>query len=236
MTNLGITGLPDLVNALLITSIFSAGNTYTYAATRSLYGLALEGRAPRFLAKTTKKGIPVFAFGVTMCFPFLSFLSLSDSSSKVITWLVDIITAGALINYMVICITFLQFYKACKAQGLDRKTLPYTGRFQPYSAWIGLVFMIVICLFYGYTAFGPPSVDAFWQNYTMQVAAPILYFGWKLIKRTKWKKPSEVDLVWEAPLVDAYEATFVNKPLGFWVEMGQLIGIRRGLKDERIGG
>lgn len=49
MINLGIDGLPHLVNTLLITSIFSAGNTLAYCATRSLYGLALEGRAPRIL-------------------------------------------------------------------------------------------------------------------------------------------------------------------------------------------
>lgn len=49
MQNLGVGGLPNLVNALLITSIFSAGNTYTYCATRNLYGLALEGRAPKVL-------------------------------------------------------------------------------------------------------------------------------------------------------------------------------------------
>ncbi len=36
MTNLKINGLPHIVNALLITSIFSAGNTLTYCATRSL--------------------------------------------------------------------------------------------------------------------------------------------------------------------------------------------------------
>lgn len=41
MQNLGVTGLPHFVNALLVTSIFSAGNTYTYCATRNLYGLAL---------------------------------------------------------------------------------------------------------------------------------------------------------------------------------------------------
>lgn len=58
MSNLGVSGLPHLVNALLITSIFSAGNTYTYCATRTLYSLALEGRAPAILRKTLKNGEP----------------------------------------------------------------------------------------------------------------------------------------------------------------------------------
>lgn len=60
MTNMGISGLPSLVNALLVTSIFSAGNTYTYCATRTLYGLALEGRAPKILKKCTPNGVPLY--------------------------------------------------------------------------------------------------------------------------------------------------------------------------------
>jgi amino acid transporter len=66
MQNLGITGLPNLINALLVTSIFSAGNTYTYCATRSLYGLALEGRAPKILRYCTKRGVPIWCFCVVM--------------------------------------------------------------------------------------------------------------------------------------------------------------------------
>lgn len=57
MKNLQVTGLPHLVDALLITSIFSAGNTLTYCATRSLYSLAIEGRALKIFRKCTKAGV-----------------------------------------------------------------------------------------------------------------------------------------------------------------------------------
>ena len=78
----------------MVTSIFSAGNTYTYCATRSLYGLAIEGRAPRFLRKCTKNGVPIFCFAIVMIFPFLSFLSVSSGSAKVLGWLINLVTAG----------------------------------------------------------------------------------------------------------------------------------------------
>lgn len=70
----------------------------------------------------------------------------------------------------------------------------------------------------------------------MVLLAPILFFGWKLIKRTKIVKPLEVDLVWERPTVDAYEATFLDPPVGFWTEMIQLVGFKRnkGGNDKRI--
>ena len=89
MTNMGISVLPHIVNALMVTSIFSAGNTYTYCATRSLYGLALEGRAPKALRYCTKNGVPLYCFFVVMCFPCLSFMQLSSASSEVLGWLIE---------------------------------------------------------------------------------------------------------------------------------------------------
>lgn len=219
----------------MVTSIFSAGNTYTYCATRSLYGLAIEGRAPKILRKCTRSGVPFFCFAIVMIFPFLSFLQVSNSSDIVLTWLVNLVTAGGIIDYIVMTITYLFFYRAMKAQGIDRKSLPYTGWFQPYCAWISLVFMILVVGCYGYSSFLPWSVSSFFSYYTMVLIAPILYFGWKLIKRTKVVSPLEADLVWERPVIDAYEESFYSPPVGFWTEMAQLLCLRRqkGGNDQR---
>ncbi|PYI13118.1 AAT family amino acid transporter [Aspergillus violaceofuscus CBS 115571] len=233
MANLHITGLPHLVNALLITSIFSAGNTLTYCATRSLYGLALEGRAPRVLTRT-RNGVPVYAFAVVICFPFLSFLQLSNNSAKVLNLLVSLMTAGALIDFLVMCITYLQFYRACQVQGLDRASLPYVGWGQPYCAWIGVVGMVFVLLGYGYTAFAPWDVQTFFENYTMQLVAPVLFFGWKWAKGTTLLKAEEVDLVWEAPVVDAYEAGFEGSMPGFWEEVAGLVWRGRKGRGEEV--
>jgi amino acid transporter len=106
-----------------------------------------------------------------------------------------------------------------KAQGFDRNKLPYKGWFQPYSAYIGLGWMTFIVFTYGYSAFKPWSVDNFFINYTMLMLSIVLFIGWKVIHKTKFVKPHELDLVWEAPAIDAYEATFYDEPLGFWREM-----------------
>lgn len=235
MGNLGINGLPHLVNALLITSIFSAGNTYTYCATRSLYSLAIEGRAPRFLRKCTKNGVPIYCFVIVMIFPFLSFLQLSDASAKVLTWLTNIITAGGVINFIVMCCTYLAFYRACKAQGLDRKTLPYTGYLQPYGTIVALIILICVVFVYGYSTFLPGmfTIEGLFTYYTMLFIAPITFTFWKVVKRTKWLKPHEVDLVWDAPTIDVYEASFISPPVGFWTEMLQLIGFKRNIPIDK---
>lgn len=51
MNRLRVQVLPDIVNALVLASAFSAGNSYVYCASRSLFGLALEGKAPKILTR-----------------------------------------------------------------------------------------------------------------------------------------------------------------------------------------
>ncbi|KAF4955340.1 hypothetical protein FSARC_11874 [Fusarium sarcochroum] len=233
MTNLGVGTLPHITNALLITSIFSAGNAYTYCGTRSLYGLALEGQAPAILRKTTKNGVPIYCLCVIMVFPCLAFLNVSSSSGVVLTWLTNLITAAQIIDYIVICITYVFWYKACQAQGLDRSTLPYYARFQPYSAWISGVFLTGVVCTYGYTVLTPGSWDVgtFFTYYTMLIAAPLFYFGWKFTKKTKIIKPHEADLVWERPVIDAYEASYDEDDAGFFREILQMTGIGKKKVD-----
>jgi amino acid transporter len=55
MQRLNIPVLPSVVNAALIT----AGNAYTFNASRRLHALALDGRAPKFLRRLSKRCTPL---------------------------------------------------------------------------------------------------------------------------------------------------------------------------------
>jgi hypothetical protein len=57
------------------------------------------------------------------------------------------------------------------------------------------------------------------QSTDVRRTAPVSFFSWKLIKRTRLLKATEVDLVWERPTIDAYELTFMDPPNTFWGEM-----------------
>ena len=165
MRRLGIGTLPHIVNALILTSAFSAGNSYLYCASRSLYGLALEGKAPRFLTICTKKGVPVYCVAVVLGIGLLSFLQLSSSSAVVLNWLVSLVTASQLMNFSVTCVAYLCFYRALKAQGVERTSLPYRAWFQPYAAWYGLIgtFTMVRKILPGVCHVGSYSNDDVWM-------------------------------------------------------------------------
>jgi len=64
--------------------------------------------------------------------------------------------------------------------------------------------------------------------------APILFVFWKVLKHTKFVRSVDADLVWDRPIIDAYEASFTSPPVGFWREMLDLIMFKRGSNDERF--
>lgn len=214
MNRLRIQVLPDIVNAMVLASAFSAGNSYVYCASRSLFGLALEGKAPRFLTKCTKQGVPIYCVGVVLLIALLSFLQLGQNSAVVLQWFVNLVTASQLINFSVMCFTFICFKKACEAQGLDRKTLPYCGFLQPYLAYYGLIGTFVMTFVGGYTVFLPGNWDvpSFLFSYLMVGVFPVLYIGWKLIKKTKFRKPHEVDLYKDLEEIEEYHRNYVPTP------------------------
>jgi amino acid transporter len=92
MNRLQITVLPDIVNAMVLLSAFSAGNSYVYCASRSLFGLALEGKAPRFLTRCTRNGVPIYCVGVVLLIALLSFLQLGRGAAVVLQWFVNLVS------------------------------------------------------------------------------------------------------------------------------------------------
>jgi amino acid transporter len=91
MDRLHIPVLPHIVNAMILTACFSAGNSYVYCASRSLYGLALEGKAPRILRKCTKNGVPIYCVAIVLMIALLSFLQVSNGAAVVLNWFVNLV-------------------------------------------------------------------------------------------------------------------------------------------------
>ncbi|RSH91633.1 hypothetical protein EHS25_009002 [Saitozyma podzolica] len=60
MNRLGIPVLPSLVNALILVSIFSTANSFTFTASRAMYGLSQRGQAPSILGRLNGQGVPTY--------------------------------------------------------------------------------------------------------------------------------------------------------------------------------
>lgn len=212
MQRLGINVLPHIVNGLVLTAAFSAGNSYTYCASRTLYGLARDGHAPAVFKRCTRNGVPIYAVGVTLCFALLGFLQLSKSSQVVLDWIVNLVTASQLINFCVLCVTYIRFYKALEVQGINRDTLPYKGWGQPYVAYFGLFCPFIMMFLAGYPVFVNWDTPTFLFSYIMIPFNIVLFILWKVIRRTKFVKSEDVDLDTGMKEVNDHQDSFVEPP------------------------
>ncbi|KAI0343336.1 general amino acid permease 1 [Trametopsis cervina] len=201
MNRAGIKVLPHIVNACIFTSAFSAGNSYIYASSRVLYGLALRGQAPRILTYCTKNGLPLYAVIVTSLFAWLAFMNISNSAEKVFTWLVNLSTVAGYFSWFGMNLTFIFFYRGMKAQGFDRKKLTYYGPFQPWLSIWGLFWTVIFILIAGLSVFWNFNASDFLTNYINIPLFIGLYLGWKFLKRTKVWKVHEMDFVTGIPSV-----------------------------------
>merc|ERR1711939_196064 len=199
---------------MVLGSAFSAGNSYCYCASRSLYGMALEGKAPKIFTRCTRNGVPIYCVGMVLVITLLSFLQLNNSSATVLQWFVNLITASQLINFSVMTFTFLKWKKACEVQGLDRNTLHYKAWWSPFTAYYALTATTIMTFVGGYTVFLPGfwDIPTFFFSYTMVGVFPLLFVGWKFFKKTKWLKPEEVDLRKDMDELEEYERDYVPKP------------------------
>jgi amino acid transporter len=99
MNRLNIPYLPSIVNAAVLISIFSTTNSFVFAASRSLFGMAQRGQAPKILARTNKRGVPWIAVSLTLVVGCLAYLSVSQGSIKVLNWWINLVTAAQLVSW-----------------------------------------------------------------------------------------------------------------------------------------
>ncbi|EEU33812.1 uncharacterized protein NECHADRAFT_105757 [Fusarium vanettenii 77-13-4] len=192
--NLGIAGLPDLINALVLLSGWSCGNAYVYTSTRTL-DISKHGHAPKFLERCTRSGVPIHSVVVVTVLSCLTFLTVSNSTSTVFFWFVGLTTAGIITVYTGMIVVFIGWHRACKAQGLPGDSLPYRAPLSPWIAYWVLGFGLVTILFLGWDAFRPFSAEKFVTSYFCPVYFCCLFIFWKIFKRTKLVRPLEADLV-----------------------------------------
>ena len=104
--------------------------------------------------------------------------------------------------------------RALAAQNISLTSLPYKSILQPGAAYLGMICTIVMAFVGGYPVFLPGEWDVptFLFSYFMIGLFPILFFGWKLIHKSKWRKPETVDLRGEVEEIEEYQRNYVPTP------------------------
>jgi lysine-specific permease len=193
----GITPAADVMNAVILTTVLSAGNSGLYASSRTLLDLANEGKAPKFFRKITKNGIPIYCVLLTAVIGMLAFLTSLFGNGVVYNWLLNISGVAGFIAWLGIAAAHWRFRRAYVLQGYKVEDLPFKARLFP----IGPIFAFFVCLFVlvgqGYNAWTATPVVAA-DIIACYIGIPlvlIFYAGYKFGKRTKVIPLAEIDLI-----------------------------------------
>ncbi|WP_172197009.1 amino acid permease [Saccharibacillus qingshengii] len=185
-----------VMNAIILTSVLSAGNSGMYASTRMLYALAIEGKAPKFLAKLTRGGVPINALIMTSAVGMLAFLASFFGDGVVYSWLLNASGMCGFITWVGIAVSHYRFRRAFVRQGRSLDELPYRARWFPFGPLFAFALCLVVIVGQSLSTIENGNVD--WMGFTATyLSVPlflVLWFGYKLAKGTKVIPLEECDL------------------------------------------
>ena len=183
------------MNAVILTAVLSAGNSCLYVGSRVLWVLAEEGKAPAFLKKVNKGGVPVSALYLTTFVGMLCFLTSLFGDGTVYSWLLNAAGLAGYISWLSISVTHYRFRKAFIAQGRDFKDLPYVAKWFPLGPILATVLCLVAMLGSNYQAFIGDKID--WYGILVSyIGLPLFlfgYFSYKVVKKSKMVPLQDAD-------------------------------------------
>lgn len=205
--NAGIPVLNHIINAVILTSAASAGNSFFYAGSRTLYSLSKKGLAPAVFRKVNRWGVPYNCVAITFAVACLAYLNVSSSSAQVFTWFSNITTISGFISWIFVSFAYTRWRKAIVVQGLENR-VTFKSPLQPYGAWFVIFFISLLTLTNGYAVFFDFKIADFLAAYITLPIVFALYVGHRIyslvvLKRKEWLTPlgefdfSKLDMVEE---------------------------------------
>jgi amino acid transporter len=193
----GIPALDSIINAGIIISAWSSGNSFLFLSSRSLYALALSGNAPKIFKTCSKTGVPYYAVAASSMFAALAYLNVGSSSSIVFNWFVNLTNTSGFISWICCGVIYLRFRTACEAQNIT--DLPYRSPVGRWGAWVVIVSFTFLCLINGFDVFFPEkwNISSFFTAYVGIPMFLCFYGGHRIWAwHDTWAyDPKEVDMV-----------------------------------------
>ncbi|MDR1068410.1 MAG: amino acid permease, partial [Clostridiales Family XIII bacterium] len=172
-----------VMNAVVLTSVLSCGNSCMYSASRMLYALAKEKQAPKVFTYTSKTGVPLPALLASAAMGAFSFLCTLIGLNKLYLMLLNASAVMGFIVWLGIAVSQYRFRKAWIVQGRKVEDMKFRSKFYPVAPIVATVAFIIIIFGANYWTFYPEFLP--FDFVTSYLFIPIfagLYFGFKFYK------------------------------------------------------
>ncbi|WP_406632135.1 amino acid permease [Amycolatopsis sp. WGS_07] len=177
-SRLGIGGIGDVMNAVVLTAALSSCNSGLYSTGRILRALADEGEAPKFVGKMNSRHVP---------YGGILFTSVAYVLGVVLNYIVpseafDIATAiaslGVVATWATLVFSQMRMRQSSLRGELERPSYRMPGA--PYTGWATLGFLVLVVVLMGFSD-GAEKI-AF---YSIPAIVVVLAVGWRLVSRKR---------------------------------------------------
>lgn len=199
---IGAKSAGSFINAVIVTSVLSAGNHALFAGTRLLYTLSVDRHAPKIFGKLNRNRVPWIAVLATSVISGLCFGASFIGAGQLWTWLQNLVGVSNQLAWIAIAGTSIRFRGALEQQGKTH-LLPFRNWTYPWGPWISLVLNIVIVLVQGWSSFSPKFSGVDFVSYYIELPIMlVMYLGWKFLKKTKVVNYESMDLETDVYVMD----------------------------------
>jgi lysine-specific permease len=175
------------MNAVILSSVLSCGNSSMYVASRMLYAMAHSRKAPRIFSGVNGRGVPVLALCATGAVSALAFFSTVVGDKKIYQVFYNASGLSGFLIWLGIAICHLRFRKAWVAQGRRVEDLKFRAKWFPFGPWLSLALFVIVVFGANASVFQAPvfSWFDFITGYLMIPVVLMLYFGHRLWHKTR---------------------------------------------------
>ena len=139
--NLDSNVVASALNFVILVASLSVYNSGVYSNSRMLFGLSVQGNAPRFLTKVSKRGVPVNSLLLSGAITSLVVLVNYLLPQKAFGLLMALVVATLLLNWIMICMAHLKFRAAMRRKGREAK---FKALWAPASNYVCIAFLLMI--------------------------------------------------------------------------------------------
>lgn len=132
-----------VMNAVILTSVLSAGNSGMYASTRMLYAMGRNGLAWRAFGTVNRCGVPMLAMLATAAVVVLIY-ALQLGNDQAYQYVLAASGLTGFIAWVGIAASHWRFRRAWLAQGKPLSELKYRAKWFPFGPLLALVLCVLV--------------------------------------------------------------------------------------------
>jgi len=174
-SKIGIEGGGTMMNLVVMTAAFSSLNAGLYSTGRILRSMAMNGSAPKFTGRMSRRGVPYGGICLTASIGLLGVLLNGFVPTMAFEIVLNVASLGILSSWATIVICQIQLYRWSKQGRLSRPTFQMWG--SPYTGYITLAFLLGVLIL---MAFNRPIGT--WTVASLFILIPMLAGGWYLVR------------------------------------------------------